>query len=145
MEFNEDFVSEDFLLVSFAEEFKEFSFLYFSDRNRNKKYSAPKRFLKTNHRGQHARWVDRKVAKEWSGGKGRFKGRPIPSFDVSKIKLEDLKEDFILSSNLKYDYIYDSSFLGKGMNVLINSEGEIGAVSFNPDYEGSRVIKINYE
>jgi hypothetical protein len=42
MEFNEDFVSEDFLLASFAEEFKEFSFLDLSDRNKNKKYRTPK-------------------------------------------------------------------------------------------------------
>jgi hypothetical protein len=99
--------------------------------------------LKPNHRGQHARWVARKVAKEWNGGKGRFRGRPISFFNVSKIKLEDLKEDLILSSNLKYGYIYDSSFLGKGMNVLINSEGKIGAVSFNPNYESSRVTKVD--
>jgi hypothetical protein len=119
------------------------SFLITEKGRRYKQYSTSKKAVKTNHRGQKDRWNGRKAMKTTPiVGNARFKGKPIPSFNSSKIEPEEFCELPVPSFESVYNKSYYSS-LCSGMCVLIDSTGEVGAVSFNPHYLGCRVIHVN--
>ncbi len=110
-------------------------------------YLTSKKSIKTNHRGQKARWSERRAIKggAYKDG-GRLKGKPLPSFNNFAAKLEDFQSD-----SLPYS-IFDSenengtmnfTFLCKGMDVLIERDGNVGAISFNTNYLGCRIIYCN--
>ena len=106
-------------------------------------YCTSKKAIPDNHRGQKGRWKDRKAMKDGSlSNNCRFKGKPLPRFNCPYIE-DDFPFEFLTSFPIPRDErsISDYIFLCKGMDVLIENDGSVGAISYNPRYFGYRIIR----
>jgi hypothetical protein len=141
---NENFFLTEFSILSS----EEISFSISEKLTQCKKYSTSKKVIKTNQRGQHSRGTHRRAVK--FGNKFRFTGRPVPGFNPSKVELneEGYYELPVYNSNSTSDTPLKKNspvdiFLSEGMNLFLEAGGRIGAVSFNPNYLGVRVVHVH--
>jgi hypothetical protein len=110
---------------------------------RCKHYETSKKAIPDNERGQKERRKMRKATKcECSKCCTRLISRPISTFNTSEIERNDFYE-FPANTHNSNHHLEGSNytFLSKGMNVLIEKDGTVGALSFNPNYLGSRIIR----
>lgn len=125
--------SEEYFLVDLLRASPEI--IFFSETEKGKRclhYNFSKKVIRTNHRGQKARWKERRVIKKRDN---RCSGRSISLFDDSSSELNNAgKEDF------SYNFL---SFLEGGMSILVEEKGNIGAISFNPNYFGCAIKFLN--
>ena len=146
-----------FMADSFTVSYEDVSLLETDKGKRIEQYRTSKKAIKDNHRGQHGRWNDhkamrpereeneRKVMKAYmkSIGASHSAGKHISLTDTVEIACSEEYYEFpSKTSNVrrpegKSGYTY----LCEGMNLLVYSDGTVGALSFNPNYQGCRIIR----
>jgi len=133
--------SEEYFLIDLLRASQEI--ILFAETEKGKrcsKYSSSKKVIRTNHKGQKARWKERRVIKKGNALWHYYKRRPIPEADFSETNVDEF-----LPEN-EDAFFYDSPyylFLDEGMSVLVESKGNIGAISFNPNYFSCDIKFIN--
>jgi hypothetical protein len=128
---------------------EEIPFLETDKGKRVIEYLTSKKAVKVNQRGQKDRWNERRVAKSMNsylktGGACRFRGKSIRTVIAEEFE----RKDFCEFSVNEYDSNHSSkgpryTFLTKGMDVIVEKDGTIGALSFNSHYLGCRVVRVN--
>jgi hypothetical protein len=136
---------------------EDVSFLETDKGKRCKHYETSKKAIKDNHRGQHGRYMDHKAMRPEIEEKARkaMKAHMVaigaPNFTRKHISLTNAVEIAWSEDYFEFPTNTDNSkhrreganylFLAEGMNVLIEADGTVGALSFNPHYLGSRIIR----
>ncbi len=95
------------------------------------------------HKATKERWKERKSLKQKNF---RYRGKPcfIPPLEIEECEEEVINTfDLFFPSEETLAEKNTDLFIDEGINLLIDSNGRLGALSFNFHYKGKRIIFEN--